>query len=214
VSSTSIIYVKYNACDKREYVVLYIQFKLVGAVMKLFRRKSSATTNVPPEVAEYYQAERRDKTGMAWLMTLFALLVTVIIVLGLFLAGRWLYRTIRGNDVPTTTTTQTQDQGGSGNDQSGNGRTPTPPTESETERNESAPNSGGTNDERSEQSPENESSSEDNSSTSDRTPNDGPIADETTDELANTGPGETAATLFVIVAIGGYVARNYRLQRR
>ena len=72
--------------------------------MALFSRKKSVTqTSIPAEVQDYYQAERRERTGVAWLLAIATLVVTIILALVLFFGGRWLYREVRGTDQNTTT---------------------------------------------------------------------------------------------------------------
>jgi len=64
--------------------------------MALFRRNKSANSPaVPEEVNDYYQAEKRDRTWMAWLLALLSLAVTTLIIMALFFGGRWVYRKIR-----------------------------------------------------------------------------------------------------------------------
>lgn len=64
--------------------------------MAIFRRNKSANSPaVPEEVNEYYQAEKRDRTWMAWLLALLSLAVTTLLIMGLFFGGRWVYRKIR-----------------------------------------------------------------------------------------------------------------------
>jgi cytoskeletal protein RodZ len=53
---------------------------------------------VPAEIQEYYQTERRERTGVAWLLALGTLLVTVGLATLLFFGGRWLYRTVANRD--------------------------------------------------------------------------------------------------------------------
>ena len=62
-----------------------------------FRRKDNQTS-VPAEIQEYYQSERRERTGIAWLLALGTLLVTVALAILLFFAGRWIYRKVANND--------------------------------------------------------------------------------------------------------------------
>ncbi len=71
-----------------------------------FRRKR--TDEVPAEIQEYYQAEKRERTGIAWLLALGTLAVTLLVATGVFYGGRWVYRKIadRGNEPTVTTTTQ------------------------------------------------------------------------------------------------------------
>ncbi len=171
--------------------------------MKLFRRNQSTTT-MPPEVAEYYQTEqRRERRGVAWLMTLLALLVTVAIVLGLFLAGRWLYRAISNDGKPTATTTQNQPGGDN------------KPSDSPAAT-DGAPEQNPTVDE-----PRQDSSADDATNTTDRESRPSPPAQgdpsaqsSQTDELTDTGPGETAIVLFVATSIIAFVSRTRRVQRQ
>lgn len=51
---------------------------------------------VPPEVTDYYQAERRERRGMALLVGAGALVATLLVAAALFFGGRWLYRQIAG----------------------------------------------------------------------------------------------------------------------
>jgi hypothetical protein len=69
--------------------------------MALFRRNNSANSPaLPEEVNNYYQAEKRDRTWMAWLLALLSLAVTTLIIMGLFFGGRWIYRKIRPSNQP------------------------------------------------------------------------------------------------------------------
>lgn len=63
-----------------------------------FKKRQSDTENVPQEVQDYYQAEQRDRSGMAWLLALGTLLITIALALGLFFGGRWAYRAIFQDD--------------------------------------------------------------------------------------------------------------------
>lgn len=67
------------------------------------RKNQTADTSVPPEVQEYYQAEKRDRTGMAWLLAAATLIATVLLAIGLFYGGRWAYRTLFTDDNQTET---------------------------------------------------------------------------------------------------------------
>lgn len=58
-----------------------------------FRRKQNID-GVPQEIQDYYQSERREKTGIAWLLALGTLLTTIALAILLFFGGRWAYRKI------------------------------------------------------------------------------------------------------------------------
>ena len=75
--------------------------------MGLFNRKSKqSASSMPPEVQEYYQSERRGRMGMAWLLSAVTFVGTVLVVLGLFYSGRWVYRSVTNDDNKTVTQTQ------------------------------------------------------------------------------------------------------------
>lgn len=75
-----------------------------------FNRRNKATTEVPPEIQEYYHAEQRERVGVAWLLALGTLVVTILLALGLFYGGRWTYRKIANNKPATTAVTQKSDK--------------------------------------------------------------------------------------------------------
>lgn len=59
--------------------------------MKLFGRKKDIEA-VPAEIQQYYNNERRERNGAAWMLGLGTLLVTIALTAGLFFGGRWVYR--------------------------------------------------------------------------------------------------------------------------
>lgn len=75
--------------------------------MALFGRKKQDT--VLPEVDQYYEGERRDRAGLAWLLALVSVAIVALVIIGAFLGGRWLYRQVAdkdsGSEVATTDTT-------------------------------------------------------------------------------------------------------------
>jgi cytoskeletal protein RodZ len=96
--------------------------------VKLPFQKNKAEEQLPSEVQDYYQAEKREKQSLAWLLALGTLVVTVALALGVFFGGRWVYRKIANKpSTPATTTpgpsqtvqtpqpkdTQTEDSDGS-----------------------------------------------------------------------------------------------------
>lgn len=77
--------------------------------MALFRRKKQGEV-LPEEVQDYYRAEQRDRMGMAWLLAVGAFIATVLVVFGLFFAGRWVYRSLTGNGTDSGTSEQVQQE--------------------------------------------------------------------------------------------------------
>ncbi len=64
--------------------------------MALFNRKKKGS--VLPEVDKYYDGERRDRSGLAWLLALISVIVVTLLVVGLFLGGRWAYRALTDSE--------------------------------------------------------------------------------------------------------------------
>lgn len=62
--------------------------------MALFKRRNRDNDILPEEVRDYYQAESRQRTGTAWFLAAATLILTILIAAVLFLAGRWIYRTV------------------------------------------------------------------------------------------------------------------------
>lgn len=74
--------------------------------MKLFNRRSkNVNSNLPPEVQAYAQAEHRERMGMAWLVGIVSLLISLLVLAALYFGGLWLYRKVARNDKPNTTDT-------------------------------------------------------------------------------------------------------------
>lgn len=62
-------------------------------------------TDLPQDIQEeYYEPERKERSGVAWLLAIGTLIVTVLLATGLFFAGRWTYRQIAGTDGNTSDT--------------------------------------------------------------------------------------------------------------
>ena len=79
--------------------------------MALFDKKTTET-NIP-ELQEYYANQKRESTGLAWLLALGSLLVTAAVIIGLFVGGRWAYRKITNKNKTTVATVETTDSSSS-----------------------------------------------------------------------------------------------------
>lgn len=90
-------------------------------------------SNLPDEVQEYYQSGKRERVGVAWLLGIGTLCITLILAMALFFGGRWVYRKIANrNDKPNTTSqigqnNQNKQNGGSSSTNQGK-QNPTPST--------------------------------------------------------------------------------------
>jgi hypothetical protein len=75
--------------------------------MKLFKRQQKNVNNsvIPQEIQDYSQSEHREKIGIAILVGFISLLLTLIVLFGMFVGGRWMYRKIAGTDTKSNSTT-------------------------------------------------------------------------------------------------------------
>lgn len=73
--------------------------------MKLFGRKKQIDS-VPAEVQEYYQAERRERKGLAWLLAAATLVGTLLLASGLFFGGKWVVQKVTNDDKKPVATDQ------------------------------------------------------------------------------------------------------------
>lgn len=78
--------------------------------MALFNRKKKNSV-VLPEIEKYYEAERRERSGLAWILAAVSVAGVVLLLLGLFFGGKWAYHRVKSNK-PVATITQKD----SGND--------------------------------------------------------------------------------------------------
>jgi cytoskeletal protein RodZ len=84
--------------------------------MRLFRKKQETTdTTTPTELQDYYQAENRERRGMAWLLAFVTFFVTLALVLLVFFTGKWAYQRFKDKSKSPHTTSQTKPQGESNN---------------------------------------------------------------------------------------------------
>lgn len=73
--------------------------------MALFRNQSNKSID---ELESYYTG-KQQRSGMAWVMAFFSLILTIAVLGGLFFGGRWAYREITEDDKQVATNT-TQNQ--------------------------------------------------------------------------------------------------------
>jgi hypothetical protein len=62
---------------------------------RIIRRQSKAddvSIPVPEEIKAYYQAESKDNMLKIWLLSAATFVVTLLVILGIFWGGRWLWR--------------------------------------------------------------------------------------------------------------------------
>lgn len=73
--------------------------------MALFGNQNKKTI----EELENYYAGKQQRSGMAWVMALLSLILTVAVLGGLFFGGRWVYRTLTNDDTDTAEIVSTSD---------------------------------------------------------------------------------------------------------
>jgi len=168
------------------------------------KREPVDSKPVPKEVQKYYQSEHRDRVGLAWLIAFLSLIITVVIIVGLFVGGRWVYHKVRGTNTASTTQPQTQ-----------SGSNPTAETQpnsqpqSTSSPSQHATSSTSTNVPNSSTAPGSTTqSSQPASSTTTQT-----TTGSTSTQVTNTGPGNVVA-IFVSVSIVGALAHNAYLKRK
>lgn len=72
------------------------------ALSDRFRNKSNKDI-LPEEVEEYYQSEHRERRGVAILLGIFTLVVTLAVAALIFFGTRAIYRSISGSDKSSNT---------------------------------------------------------------------------------------------------------------
>lgn len=74
------------------------------------QKKTPKTNKVLPEVEKYYEAEKRERAGLAWLLAVASVAIVAAVLIGAFFGGRWLYRKYTGKTDNTTVSVETTSQ--------------------------------------------------------------------------------------------------------
>lgn len=166
--------------------------------MALFKKKQTTTTNIP-ELQEYYANQQKESTGKAWLLAIGSLLVTIVILVGSFFGGRWVYRKITKKDKPVTTTAQTDT---STSDTTT--KTPSTSSSSDSSTTTTAPKPTTTTTTPAQGVATTQSAATNTSATA---------ATTTAKQLTNTGPGNTVALFAGITVVAYLVHRSYLVRK-
>ncbi len=172
--------------------------------MKFPFRRNKDVSDVPAEFKEYYQTERRERTGMAWLLALGTLLITITLATLLFFGGRWLYRTVTNNDDNQNTEQIQGNQGQVQNNPSEATPEQATPDTGTSSTSTSTPNSPATS---------TESTTTAGSATPSTPSTNTQVAGSSTNPLPSTGPGDVVA-LFVATTVLASVAHFTVTTRR
>lgn len=65
-----------------------------------FKKKDVDIEEVPEEVQDYYEAERKQRASVAWMLAFFSLILTLAVATGAFYGGRAVYRRVKKNNQP------------------------------------------------------------------------------------------------------------------
>lgn len=179
----------------------------------LFNKKNETTI---AELEEYYANQKKGRSATAWFMAFLSLLITVAIIVGLFFAGRWAYRTFIDNDSTDTASSDTQE--GSNlpsfdSDPSSNigvefeeGSSNNPDDLVVVQGDNTSSQSGTVDSGAAVTTESNVDRLANNSANA--------VAGDSTTEIPNTGAGETTLAALVAISILGYaVHRRYLLQK-
>ncbi len=175
-----------------------------------FKRKQTNQPAIPTEVKDYYQAERRERVGIAWLLALATLVATVVLAFGLFFGGRWVYRKINKHSPktpvainnkpaqPAQTPTSGKNQGSASQPSSGSSTSGASKGTSSVTTTTPSNESGGQSSTDSENAATNQNTS---------SPATAPVQNNKSGQLTNTGPGNTVAIFLgtsALAALGHY----------
>lgn len=170
--------------------------------MAIFRRNKTDQAGMPKEVQDYYKAEGRERTGVAWLLALGTLLITILVVLGLFMGGRWAFRQLKNNDDQPQVAVQeeakdeaSEQPSSSGSSSSGSGSSSQSNTGNSSSQPAPANGSSGS------QSSGGATSTQQGSSTTN--------SSSSNQNLANTGPGDTLAIFAAVSVLAYFTHRRF-----
>lgn len=152
--------------------------------MNLFKRKQNLPDEapaMPPELNQYYQAEKRQQNVVAWLLGLATLAVTIAVAFLLFMGGRWVVQKIRKDPSQAPGTTQQESP------EENTGTAPTTDTPPQTTAPQPGTNAG------SDQTTQGATTPQTSSATT---------------SLPRTGPAETVAVFMIATAVGTFAYKR------
>jgi len=174
--------------------------------MALFNRKKS-DNNVLPEVERYYDAEKRERAGLAWLLAIVSIAAVALVLIGAFFGGRWIYRKVSHTNEKTGVSTTNTVEGSIGksentsvnnNSDNSSTKTTTPSTPSTT-----APST----------TPKTQPTTPAVTTPKPSTATTPSAAPTTAKNLASTGPANTVA-IFIISVLGFAALYNLAIRSR
>lgn len=169
-------------------------------------------TDVPEEIQdEYYEPERNERSGVAWLLAFGTLIITILLAAGIFFAGRWTYRQITGtNDSDDANISQEESSVSEADEQQANGGS---------DRQGAASGEGGDGSAQDRSSQEQVQGQSGDEEVAQSDTNDGSVAGDNTDDgegqagdesLPSTGPGNVAV-VFIAMTFATYLLHRFYL---
>lgn len=170
-----------------------------------------ANQEVPEEIQDYYQTERRERAGVAWLLAFGTLVVTILLAGLIFFGGRAAYRRFAGKDEPERAdVAQNEEQKQEGSTESANEENK--PQENRPESNSGGQGQGNAAQGNNQNNPTPAPSQNQNQNPTPTTPNPSPstpAAGDASEDLPNTGPTSTVAIFFAVSILGYIIHRMY-----
>lgn len=142
-------------------------------------RTRPSAVNIPSEVEEYYQSSHKERRGIAWLLGLATLVLTLIIAAAIFFGVRFVFNKFFGNKAPESS--QTTESATPENNQGSDGPASNNQNQSTENNNNSNPQANnGTPQNNAQQNTSQQPSSQNSTTT--------PITGPETPEIPHTGP--------------------------
>lgn len=170
------------------------------------RPKDETEANVPEEVKEYYETERRERMGVAWLIAFGSLVATILIVLGLFFGGRWVYRKVahKTTNKPTTTQTASNTKSQTEQQKAANNKSNPNPSSGSSQPGQAGTSSPSASGNTSQPSPSGQSAPSSSSSA--------PAS--SNQHLSQTGPGSSLLVSVAVTIVAGYFLALLRFRTK
>lgn len=170
-----------------------------------FNRKKTTTTatSVPPEVQDYYNAQHRERVGVAWLIAVASLMVCIVLVVGIFFGGRWAYRKVVNKNPGDQVAVQDDTNKDTNKDQSEDTK-PADANKDTTNQDTKKPDALPSGD---------SGEATDSTTTPPQTSSSSTTTPQTSGKISETGPGDTLA-VFAVSTVVGTVLYQAVLRRR
>lgn len=169
------------------------------------QKKQTKSDKVLPEIEKFYEAEKRERAGLAWILAIASVAMVAAALIGVFFGGRWIYRKATHNSGETSVAVQTTTSSTNESSSSSADNTSTGTSSASTTQNESGTTSTGSS------SSSSQTSTQATQSTSVATTTQ-TSASSTTTKLANTGPA-SVLPVFIVTSVAGTLLYRRKFSR-